>query len=84
MAKQQLSYDDQVWQETFARRLKKALVKRNLSQNQAAQILGVNRARMSQLVSGRPQNPVGIHLFRRMCIELHIDPDYLLGISKKS
>lgn len=78
MAKQQLSYDDQVWMEDFGKRLKQVLAKRNLSQNQAAKILGVDRARISQLVSGRPQNPIGILLFRRLCHKLRVNPNYLL------
>lgn len=78
MAKQQLSYDDQVWMEHFGERLKRVLAKRNLSQNQAAKILGVDRARISQLVNGRPQNPIGILLFRRLCRKLRVNPNYLL------
>lgn len=83
MAKQQLSYDDQLWLEHFAKQLRTVLKTHSLSQNRAANLLGITRSRMSQLTSDSPQNPVGILLFRKICFTFKIDPNFFLVVPKE-
>ena len=77
--------DEHIFLVTFGERLSEALERRKMTQMQLAKDVGVNRARISQIVKGCPKAPCGIILFKKICSRLPIDANYLLGnrIKKK-
>lgn len=83
MSKPQRTYDEQVYLVELGKRFEKALKRRGLNQNQAAKVLKVDRARISQIINGYPVNPIGTLLLWRACRTFKISADYLLGIPRK-
>ena len=78
MPKRRMQADEHMLLIDVGERLNSILKRRNMSQMELAEQLGVTRQRISQVVTGCPKGPAGILLFEKICSHFNINAHWLL------